>query len=105
MLHGYGVYTWPDGRKYEGEYQNDQKHGKGIYTWPDGKKYDGGWKESKQHGEATITNAKGQSKSGIWENGERVKWIRKTIKNSFSANRGEVPVIEELENGGSSNIL
>ena len=59
MLHGRGVYTWPDGRKYEGEYKDDKKDGEGIYTWPDGKKYDGGWKDSKQHGEATFTNTKG----------------------------------------------
>lgn len=23
-MHGKGVYTWKDGRKYEGEYQNDK---------------------------------------------------------------------------------
>ena len=59
MLHGKGIYTWPDGRKYEGEYKDDKKDGEGVYTWPDGKKYDGGWKDSKQHGEATFTNTKG----------------------------------------------
>jgi len=26
-MHGRGVYTWKDGRKYEGEYLNDKKHG------------------------------------------------------------------------------
>ena len=25
MMHGKGVYTWPDGRKYEGEYNYDKK--------------------------------------------------------------------------------
>ena len=25
-MHGKGVYTWKDGRKYEGEYQKDNKH-------------------------------------------------------------------------------
>ena len=24
-MHGKGVYTWKDGRKYEGEYKNDKK--------------------------------------------------------------------------------
>ena len=32
-MHGRGVYTWKDGRKYEGEYENDKKHGYGIYSW------------------------------------------------------------------------
>lgn len=25
-MHGKGVYSWKDGRKYEGEYQEDKKH-------------------------------------------------------------------------------
>ena len=27
----------------EGEYENDRKHGYGIYTWNDGKQYEGWW--------------------------------------------------------------
>jgi len=26
-MEGYGVFTWPDGRKYEGEYIDDKKEG------------------------------------------------------------------------------
>ena len=40
-MNGRGVYTWNDGRVYEGDYQMDLKHGEGTYTWPDGKKYQG----------------------------------------------------------------
>jgi hypothetical protein len=47
QLHGQGVYTWPDGRSYVGEYRLDKKHGVGIYSWPDGKKYDGQWSDGK----------------------------------------------------------
>lgn len=32
-MHGKGVFTWKDGRKYEGEYKDDQKHGYGVFTW------------------------------------------------------------------------
>jgi len=42
-MDGKGVYTWKDGRKFEGQYMRDKKHGKGIYTWADGRKYDGEW--------------------------------------------------------------
>jgi hypothetical protein len=35
MMEGRGIYTWKDGRKYEGEYKLDKKHGYGIYTWND----------------------------------------------------------------------
>lgn len=29
-MHGKGIYTWKDGRRYEGEYLNDKKHVKII---------------------------------------------------------------------------
>ena len=32
-MHGKGVYTWKDGRRYEGDYLNDKKHGLGVYIW------------------------------------------------------------------------
>jgi len=42
-MHGKGVFSWADGRKYEGDYFDDKKQGQGIFTWPDGRKYDGEW--------------------------------------------------------------
>lgn len=32
-MQGQGVYTWPDGKIYEGKYLEDQKHGFGIFKW------------------------------------------------------------------------
>jgi hypothetical protein len=49
-MHGFGIFTWSDGRKYEGMYHEDKKEGRGVFTWPDGRKYDGQWKNGKQHG-------------------------------------------------------
>lgn len=46
-MDGYGIFTWVDGRKYEGQYKGDKKHGKGVFTWPDGRKYDGNWSNGK----------------------------------------------------------
>ncbi len=34
-MEGVGIYTWADGRRYEGEYLDDKKHGFGFYTWAD----------------------------------------------------------------------
>jgi len=41
-MHGRGVFTWKDGRRYEGDYKHDQKDGYGIYI-AKGKKYEGQW--------------------------------------------------------------
>jgi hypothetical protein len=40
-MHGKGVFKWPDGRVYEGDYFNDKKHGNGKVSWPDGREYEG----------------------------------------------------------------
>jgi hypothetical protein len=74
-MHGKGVYSWKDGRKYEGEYKFDKKDGYGIYAWldslitdlsfrADGRKYEGNWKDGKQHGLAKYVELKGSFKIG-----------------------------------------
>ena len=35
-MHGKGIFTWLDGRKYEGDYVKDLKDGNGMFVWPDG---------------------------------------------------------------------
>jgi len=32
-MDGSGEFTWPDGRKYVGEYKDDKKEGYGIFEW------------------------------------------------------------------------
>jgi hypothetical protein len=46
-MEGMGIYTWADGRKYEGEYKDDKKHGFGIYLWADRRLYQGYWFKGK----------------------------------------------------------
>ena len=36
-MNGRGIYSWKDGRKYDGEYYHDKKHGYGTYVWNDGR--------------------------------------------------------------------
>ena len=32
-MDGEGVFKWPDGRKYQGQYKDDKKDGYGIFEW------------------------------------------------------------------------
>lgn len=38
-MNGKGVFTWPDGRMYIGEYKDDKKQGRGEFIWPDKRRY------------------------------------------------------------------
>jgi hypothetical protein len=32
-MDGEGVFVWPDGRKYHGQYKDDKKEGYGVFEW------------------------------------------------------------------------
>jgi len=34
------VYTWPDGTKFEGHFENDKKEGFGTFIFPSGNKFE-----------------------------------------------------------------
>jgi len=41
MMNGKGIFTWADGRKYDGQYVKDKKEGYGTIYFNDGSKYVG----------------------------------------------------------------
>ena len=76
-MHGFGVYTWQDGRRYEGQYSYNKKHGKGTYTYSDGSKNQGEWVDGFQHGLGCIIDADSTyERKGIWSNGKLKQWLK-----------------------------
>ena len=59
---GQGTFTWPSGTKYVGEFKDGKMHGKGILTSPDGKKYVGEFKDNKFNKKETLTSSKAKTK-------------------------------------------
>lgn len=51
------------------------KDGQGVFNWPDGKKYDGQWKAGKQHGLGYYTSKSGETRRGRWVDGKRTEWL------------------------------
>ena len=49
-MNGYGIFVWPDKKKYYGHYTNNNKNDFGMFIWADGKVFEGFWKNGKQHG-------------------------------------------------------
>lgn len=85
-MDGFGIYSWKDGRQYEGQYKEDKKHGYGIYTWADGRKYEGWWYRGKQHGLGKYTAAEDSVKFGLWEDGKRIEWFEDDVARQIKGN-------------------
>ena len=50
---------------------NGMKQGHGEYSYANGKKYNGNWEDNKKHGEGIWTFKDGKKQRGIWNLGER----------------------------------
>ena len=45
------VHTLEDGSTYQGQVQNGEKNGQGVYIWPNGDRYDGEWQAGLMSGQ------------------------------------------------------
>ena len=95
IMNGFGVYTWKDGRTYEGYYIDDKKHGFGVYTWSDQKRYAGWWWGGKQHGLGTFISKEGKKKLGVWEDGKKSSWL--TIEEAEAVEQGVIVFANSLQ--------
>ena len=70
-MNGYGVFLWPDKKKYYGHYVNNNKEGFRKFVWVDGKVFEGMWKKGKQDGVGVIKN-KEMVVYGEWYEGKNM---------------------------------
>ena len=56
-MHGKGLYKWPDGGEYYGDYVDNIKEGYGIFKWVNGKIYEGEFKGGKPCGNGKLRTA------------------------------------------------
>ena len=69
--HGSGTLTFPNGDKYVGDFAEGVFNGQGTYTLSNGQQYTGSWKEDKQNGQGTLTYPNGDTYIGAWKDGKR----------------------------------
>ena len=68
-----GTYTWADGNKYVGEWQDGRRNGQGTLTYANGNKYVGEYREDLKNGVGTMVSPNGTViHGGLWLNGEPV---------------------------------
>ena len=60
------------------------EHWYGVFTWPDGFQYEGNWDNGKQHGKGLFINDKGIEQVGIWENWKQHEFFIKAMQISKS---------------------
>ncbi|MEM7105951.1 MAG: caspase family protein [Bacteroidota bacterium] len=67
---GKGVYEFPNGDKYEGEFVDGKFSGLGILKLADGSKYVGDFEHGQYEGYGSFYAQDGSEQTGIWEEGE-----------------------------------
>jgi len=78
---GKGIYRSADGDVYEGTFVNDDKDGQGTYIWKSGTKYVGGFKNGKRGGFGIETFASGDVYEGNYVNDEKEGQGKYTLRN------------------------
>lgn len=74
---GFGVTTWRNKKTHAGAYEESRPNGPGVYVYPDGRKYEGEFK-IKPHGIGVLWNADGSlGQVGRWKDGELEELITK----------------------------
>lgn len=53
-MNSLGIAIYLNGDKYEGDFQDGERYGKGEYTFSDGRKYIGSWENDLFDGQGTF---------------------------------------------------
>lgn len=69
---GQGVFAYPNGSRYEGEFRNGQPDGFGTFYYINSEKYTGNFKEGLRHGNGSLEKPDGQMRKGLWREDEYI---------------------------------
>ena len=67
-VNGNGIYLFPNGDKYDGEFKRGEINGDGVYTYPDRSEYIGKFVNGVRHGQGTLKIVDGITFIGQWAN-------------------------------------
>lgn len=67
---GEGIFAYPDGSKYEGQFKTGKPDGWGTFTYANGDRYTGAYANGLKHGKGTFYYADNTKATGEWREGE-----------------------------------
>lgn len=70
-MHGLGIFTWPNGQVFKGNYENEKKCGRGELRLGDGTLIKGNWINGKLEGPSEVIK-NGEVAKVLWKNGVEV---------------------------------
>lgn len=71
-LNGTGIFVFPSGARYVGQFKEGKLHGIGTCTYTDGSKYQGQWVSGYPEGDGVRIEVDGTRRRGTWKKGEEV---------------------------------
>lgn len=71
-INGQGIFIYPSGAVYIGDFRNGEIHGVGVCYYSDGSKYQGEWAFRYPNGRGTKSYSDGNKRTGLWKNGQPV---------------------------------
>jgi len=95
ILQGQACMTWPDGRTYTGQYEQNRKHGVGVFSWPDGRRYSGNWSQGLREGRGVYTNARGETRHGLWQEDRPLAW-------DMPSEKRQAPLARQMARAGGA---
>ena len=75
--HGFGVFEWESGNRYEGSYIEDERSGYGEMKWMDESTYMGMWDRGIQHGIGVMIFPEGVKRAGMFAGNVFVSSLKK----------------------------
>lgn len=95
---GTGIFIYPSGAKYVGEFKNGEIHGIGSCYYSDGSVYRGNWKSRYPDGEGTKEYANGEIRKGLWKKGFPVDANGK-VEEELMAKNGNTDANIDIQTG------
>jgi hypothetical protein len=102
---GTGIYLFPSGAKYIGQFKDGEIHGIGTCQYTDGSTYRGEWAHRFQEGKGKKTNADGRTWEGLWKMGLPIDSLGQPIANLFPNKEPELQtgcLAGDCENGSGT---